>query len=884
MDGSIRLGKGVSSCSRLLNFAYFIASIHERIRGHQKNMFSQYDHKYLQRLISRNDVVLFLGSGFSRGVTNRGGYQFPTGNVLSQKIWEFLNLPGEFDGTSLPDLFQAFLINAKRKKAEKIDFLEYNLLCDLVPKQYETIAIPYWYKIYSLNIDNVLDKAFNQAKRPFHTLIHPRDEFKERDQSLEETQIVYLHGKLPCDPEELVFSTKQYARSQLTQQPLYAQFVYDYSVKPTIFLGTDLNEPIFERYIEAREGKAGYGELRPKSFLITPSLSVVRKENFLKQYNVHHIEGTTEQFLEWLASLVPELPSRREILKTTFPSLADVMSFSAISDIPPKSLKEFSRGFTRVPRDFKVDQNGRSAFLRGASPTWNDIFLELDIPRTVTDSIYFSIDEELDEKRSDKLKVRAVVGSAGSGKSTVLRRMALQLAQNGRTVFSSYCDYIPQPNHISSVLDGFNERVVLCFDNAKNVISKLRYLLESFVTLKNPPVVVLFIRTNHWDRLNHVLNPENFDVERFEIPNLDDREITDLIEKLESNNLLGTLGGMTHQQRVREFKNRAKKQILVAMKEATHGRSFNEIIRDEFNGIEPLEAQLLCLCVALNTELGFTNSKQDFVGFASVSHAEALALLDSALSGTILWVGAKDRFMIRHRVLADFMIDNCASKEMLKEAYIRVLSVLAPELKYSPASSRKFTLYKALVNHRTLYRRFEKDINKARRVYESISDYFREDYNYWLQYGSLEVEGDGGDLELAENYLLQADSLKPNFEFTQSAICNLYYKQSFERDGYSEALILKNKAADLGESILRKGLNKDNPHIYHIICKGEYNFIHKWIDDPGDRKKHLKELKNRAVKAFKLHPRNIQLEAIMEEISRRYLLLGVDDDSADEPL
>ena len=69
---------------------------------------------------------------------------------------------------------------------------------------------------------------------------------------------------------------------------------------------------------------------------------------------------------------------------------------------------------------------------------------------------------------------------------------------------------------------------------------------------------------------------------------------------------------------------RAKKQILVAMREATKGESFDKIITSEFEEIVPPEARFLTACVALTTEAGFTISKQDFVGFSDSTPAETL--------------------------------------------------------------------------------------------------------------------------------------------------------------------------------------------------------------------------------------------------------------------
>lgn len=839
-------------------------------------MFKKDDEKYLKRLIGRNEVVLFLGAGFSRGAINRLGEPFPTGPVLGEKIWSFLKYKGDYDGTSLPEMYQAFL-NAGIKRDAKVEFLESNLLCESIPGIYDTITIPFWYKIYQINIDDIIDKVYSKNRKNVQNLVFPKDEYKERDQSLETTQVVYLHGKLPCNPEDLVFSTKQYAKSQLSHQPLYGQFVYDYAVKPTIFIGTDLNEQIFERYIESREGKIGYSELRPRSFLITPSLSPVKADNFRNQYNVHHISGTTEDFLKWLKGVSKQLPKKADILKSTFPNLLSLSSFADLTNISHRSVSEFASAFDRIPKEYKIKQE-RSGYLTGASPTWNDIFRDLDIPRTLTDTIYFSIEDAFAVKsKTDKIQVFTVIGTAGSGKSTLLKRMGLQLSQNGRTAFLCYSEFIPRIDYITNVLAAIKERVVILFDNSKNVLHQLVSMLNAFNTLENPPILVFSLRSNHFDKMNLVLDPQIVDHNGYSISDLDDREIKDLIEVLDKNNLLGLLKGMADQARFKEFKYRAKKQILVAMKEATNGKSFNEIIRDEFNEINPEEAKVLCLCIALNTELGFTNTRQDFVGFSKASHSEALNYLNTVLNGTVLWVGSNnDKFMIRHRILADFMIKHCASPDALKEAYIRVLSVLAPELKNSQTHSRKFNLYKSLVNHKILYNRFRNNINRAREVYDSISDFFHNDAHFWLQYGSLEIEGEGGDLELAENYLNQAESINPKYHYIQNAKCSLYYRQSYSQKDYSVALEYKIKADDLVDWLLSNSAI-DDPHTHHISCRGRYYFIDKWIKDKEEKKEKLLDLKNRIERAFKLYPRDKKLDQALAAISRAYIQLGIND-------
>lgn len=846
-------------------------------------MFDKDDEKYLIRQLSNNQVILFLGSGFSFDVKNKLNENFPTGRILGKKIWEFLNYDGEYDDTSLPEMFQAFLSKGIKRDL-KTQFLENNLTSNEIPDTYNFITKPYWFKIYTTNIDDIISKIYKRNSKNIKELQYPIDQYAERDQSLEQTQLVYLHGKLPCNPNDLIFSHQQYAKAQLTHEPLYGQFVYDYSTLPVIFLGTDLNEPLFERYIVAREGRFGLKERRPKSYIILPTLSQVKADNLKSNYNVHYIKGTTNDFLVWLQSIVASLPEKNEILKKTFPNLLNIAEYAEVSGISLKTITQFARCFTRVPKELKPIKE-RSGFLIGTSPRWNDILLNLDIPRTITNKIVDEIEKRFDKKLiTQKTQLYCITGYAGSGKSTILKRLGITLSQQGRTAFLSYSDYITRKDDIINVLSSINDRVVLMFDNSKNAISQLPDLINAFnAELKYPPLIILATRTNYLDTFDYYLNKDIVDIIKFPIPNLDDDEIKNLIAKLEENNLLGILSGMSKYQRIREFENRANRQILIAMKEATNGRSFNDIIKDEFYSLQPEEVKILCICLALNTELGFTNSKQDLVGFSNASKIEVLNYFETILQGTILNVGDSGRFMLRHKILADYFIKYCTTPQMLKESYIRVLSVLAPELINRKGPSRIFNLYKALINHKVLYRRFKGEIEMAREVYDSISEYFKTDAHFWLQYGSLEVEGKGGDLLLAQNYISQAESLAPKSSYVQTAKCNLFYKQAKSANSIEEAVEYKFKADQLAQSLILK-YGKEEQIIFHIYCGGRYSYASKWIKDKTEKKEELLELKSSIKTGLSFHPFSKKLRLISDAIERAYLQLGIQDDLEDPPI
>src|SRR5690606_28174441 len=116
-------------------------------------------------------------------------------------------------------------------------------------------------------------------------------------------------------------------------------------------------------------------------------LSPVKADILRNQYNVHHIVGTIEDILEWIKNIAVDLPKKEEILRDTFPNLLNILEYADLTKTSHESINEFAKSFNRVPNELKLAE-GRSGYLMGASPTWNDIFKELDIQRTITNEVF----------------------------------------------------------------------------------------------------------------------------------------------------------------------------------------------------------------------------------------------------------------------------------------------------------------------------------------------------------------------------------------------------------------------------------------------------------------------------------------------------------------
>jgi len=319
------------------------------------------------------------------------------------------------------------------------------------------------------------------------------------------------------------------------------------------------------------------------------------------------------------------------------------------------------------------------------------------------------------------------------------------------------------------------------------------------------------------------------------------------------------------------------------MREATSGKGFDEIIKDEFTTIEPYEARMLCLCASLATDAGFRISIDEFVGCSKVTPAGAIHFMKRNLRGIVIISGVnKDLVSIRHRAIASHYISCCDDINDLKESYVRILGVLSNEIKSSHWSTRVFSLYRDLINHNSVYNRFHQDINEARNIYESLIDRFNDDFHFWLQYGSLELEG--GDLQLADNYLNQAKSLDPYDNYVINALGHLEMRKAIEANTLSESVKLMNK----GEGILKEQILKtgsDDPYCYHIYCLQKYTWIRYLVKDEDKKKKLLKDILDVIDTAVEQHPFNKHLEKLKETIQRAYLNMGIRiEDRPDDPI
>jgi hypothetical protein len=251
---------------------------------------------HLRGQFSNGSAILFLGAGFSLGAKSRAGRDVPSAAALSEALWalSFGNDPYD-PSTQLQDIFETA---QSRKPNELALLLREHFTIDpksCRPWHTELLTMP-WLRIYTLNIDDLALKALSETTetRPVRAVSALTGNAPIFDDG--RLSIIHLNGMLEDGPLNVTFSRSQYAQRRGVD-PAYVQLNNDLLFRPVVFVGTGMEEGPLWEHLEMRGHRPGrkQRELRPRSYLVTPSLNKSR-EALLSRYNVVWLPMTGEKF------------------------------------------------------------------------------------------------------------------------------------------------------------------------------------------------------------------------------------------------------------------------------------------------------------------------------------------------------------------------------------------------------------------------------------------------------------------------------------------------------------------------------------------------------------------------------------------------------------
>ena len=112
---------------------------------------------YLEGKLSTSKLILFTGSGFSKGAQDKQRKYLPDSEELAKEIWDMI-YDNNFDNSSLKDIFS---VAVGRIQNQLCRYLKKRLTVDpsSLGDEYKVLIEQPWHQIYTLNIDDLFKAA-----------------------------------------------------------------------------------------------------------------------------------------------------------------------------------------------------------------------------------------------------------------------------------------------------------------------------------------------------------------------------------------------------------------------------------------------------------------------------------------------------------------------------------------------------------------------------------------------------------------------------------------------------------------------------------------------------------------------------------------------------
>ncbi|WP_337180951.1 SIR2 family protein [Shinella sp.] len=666
-------------------------------------------------------LMLLLGAGASYGSRDSDNLEMPMGDDLARELAALMGWP--YDGEALGPVYSA--INAV-DSARLHTFLRKRLTNTKPSPELQVIASFPWSRIFTLNIDDCTETALRKAGTQRVQVFARNSPLEEVDPVFESVQLIKLNGSADRPEDAFIFSPQEYGEGSNRLPVWYRELGQNHSNYTFVFIGSKLNEPLFQHAMAEMRSIVKRAPLR--GYVITPSASEIDKHH-LSSLNLVHVPGTLKDFAEWLAREMPKRPTGWDLATARRPELRNI--HRALTDIQKRALNSVTLvSADSLPRTETGTTVGAiREFYKGYKPRWADI---LDgVPAELAFIKDFS---KLVEEGHESKKCIALVGPAGCGKSTALMVAALHVSKTSNIPVYFLREAVSDLKEVVVALEQINTSAFYLFiDKMEAMHNEVAELLSGGKT--KHICIVASERLNIWNRRVKVA-VEPFISKMFTIEKIRRSDANRILEKLEQFGPWTRLQPMTPEERVKEVFNKADRQLLIGLMEATTGLGFTQIIDRDFKSAGDDHHKSFLVIVGLASIHRSTLSSH-IVGSAlsNLGIAKDVNVMSRETEGIIV-TNAK-KYSARHPVYVRELFEKIVPTTMTRDCLIAVLEAFsdyeAPVIKNVGKSDG--VVFKSIINHRFIKEMMRGDEQKVRSVYENFETKFHIDGLYWLQYG-----------------------------------------------------------------------------------------------------------------------------------------------------
>jgi tetratricopeptide (TPR) repeat protein len=731
----------------------------------------------LREAVLRGEAILFLGAGASIGAAHPNGGKIPKGNQLRDALSEKF-LGGKMKERPLATVSQ-FSENESSRTAVQQYIRETFLPFDPAPFHLKIPSFR-WHSIATTNYDLIINKAYEQTPNSLQTLIpfFNNGQMIERESRKAQHPLHFLklHGCIDhISPQDapLILTHEQYVKYRANRSRLFER-LQDWAREfPLVFCGYAISDPniqevLFDLFDESIN--------RPMYYVVQPLIDEVEARYWIR-HRITPIHATFEQFMNALdSSIAPNARLLQSALPQGTSSLSKFYSRTNITESP--ELRAYlAEDVLHIRPAMPIDQQNPELFYKGYDSGFGAVAASLDVARAVSDEIILAAVLAEDGPSRPSVELFVVKGAAGNGKTTVLKRAAWDAAHE----FDALVLWVRETGAIrgerlAEIYDQTNRRILLVVDRAALRADQIGQCIQYC----NPRGVKLSIitaeRDNEWNTRCDSLDPQV--TESYPVRYLSSVEAEKLVDKLTLHGALGLLTGLSRERQIAAFMERAQRQLLVALHEATQGRPFEEILVDEFNRISPDNARLLYLDICTLNRFGVGVRAGLISRIAGLDFRKFQAELFRPLEKIIFTEDDKysrDKiYRTRHPHIAEIVFSEVLrDPERRLEQLARIMKGINIDYTVDREAFNQLTRGKNVIDSFP-------SIEIGRAVYKAAREAVGNDPVLLHQEGLFELNHKGGNLSRAGECLEGAEKKAPHDKSIQHSMANWLRRKALE--------------------------------------------------------------------------------------------------------